>query len=99
MTYSVCHNNFWYNLNQVVNYYTPKAQTAESLPAGFCKIGECVVSWYNVGFSYIFVFTCICMLSGLDNCQLGLSYMKTFCLILTQVSKESFDKQVMTVKL
>ena len=43
--YSVCHNNFWYNLNQVVNYYTLKAQTAENLPAGFCKIGECVVSW------------------------------------------------------
>ena len=31
--------------------------------------------------------------------QVGLSYMRTFCLILTQVSKESFDKQVMTVKL
>ena len=48
MTYSVCHNNFWYNLNQVVNYYTLKAQTAENLhvPAGFCKIGECVVTWY-----------------------------------------------------
>ena len=84
-------------MNQVVNYFTPKAQTAENLPAGFCKIGECVVSWCNVGFSYIFVFTC--MLSGLDNCQLGLRYMRTFCLILTQASKESFYKQVMTVKL
>ena len=43
----VCHNNFWYNLNQVVNYYTLKAQTAENLhvPAGFFKIGECVVTW------------------------------------------------------